>query len=122
VLKRLLIGMFVPVFKGYTTEEAKKIEVLGKEINPAQNNLDSLKKLTTPSPTVGVAVPQTSDLETNIAAKKAEQATYKEPLERQRMTWLLGALAIVIFGLLFSYLSASRKPAGWGAMQYPQLV
>ncbi len=39
-----------------------------------------------------------------------------------RMKWLLGALGVVVFGLLFANLSASKKPAGWGAMKYPQLV
>lgn len=39
-----------------------------------------------------------------------------------RMKWLLGALAIVVIGLLGSNISARRKPEGWGAMKYPQLV
>lgn len=43
-------------------------------------------------------------------------------LEQYRMNWLLGALAVVIGGILFSYTSAKKKAEGWGAMQYPQLV
>ncbi|HNP32996.1 MAG TPA: MFS transporter [Flavobacterium sp.] len=43
-------------------------------------------------------------------------------LEQYRMNWLLGALAIVVGGILFSYASAQQKAEGWGAMQYPQLV
>jgi FHS family L-fucose permease-like MFS transporter len=43
-------------------------------------------------------------------------------LESYRMKWLLGALAIVFVGLLIANLSAKKKPAGWGAMQYPQLL
>jgi MFS transporter, FHS family, L-fucose permease len=39
-----------------------------------------------------------------------------------RMKWLLGALAVVIIGLLASNMSARKKPDGWGAMKYPQLV
>lgn len=39
-----------------------------------------------------------------------------------RMNWLLGALAVVVVGLLRANISARKKPAGWGAMQYPQLV
>jgi FHS family L-fucose permease-like MFS transporter len=31
-------------------------------------------------------------------------------------------LLIVVFGLLFANISAQIKPAGWGAMKYPQLV
>jgi len=45
-----------------------------------------------------------------------------ENLEKYRMNWLLGALAVVIGGILFSYFSAQKKATGWGAMQYPQLV
>jgi len=39
-----------------------------------------------------------------------------------RMKWLMGALAVVVVGLLFANLSASKNSKGWGAMQYPQLV
>ncbi len=38
------------------------------------------------------------------------------------MKWLLGALVVVVGGLLVSNLSARKKPEGWGAMRYPQLV
>src|SRR6478609_4214222 len=38
------------------------------------------------------------------------------------MKWLLGALAVVVITLLFSNLRAQKKPDGWGAMKYPQLV
>ncbi len=48
--------------------------------------------------------------------------TEKHALESYRMKWLLGALAVVVVGLLFANLSAKKKPEGWGAMQYPQLV
>lgn len=46
----------------------------------------------------------------------------KRALEMYRLYWLLGALAIVVLGLLTANFSARKKPAGWGAMQYPQLV
>jgi FHS family L-fucose permease-like MFS transporter len=39
-----------------------------------------------------------------------------------RMNWLLGALGVVVFGLLFANMRAAKKPEGWGAMKYPQLV
>jgi len=39
-----------------------------------------------------------------------------------RMKWLLGALAIVVIGLLNANISASKNSSGWGAMKYPQLV
>ena len=46
----------------------------------------------------------------------------KHALESYRMKWLLGALAVVVFGLLFANLRAKKNSEGWGAMQYPQLV
>ena len=39
-----------------------------------------------------------------------------------RLNWLFGALAVVVGGLLFAHLSASKNEDGWGAMKYPQLV
>ncbi len=46
----------------------------------------------------------------------------KHGLEAYRLKWLLGALAVVIIGLLTANMTAKKKPTGWGAMQYPQLV
>lgn len=46
----------------------------------------------------------------------------KMAMNAYRMKWLLGALAIVVLGLLYANMSASKKPEGWGAMKYPQLV
>jgi len=46
----------------------------------------------------------------------------KHSLETYRMKWLLGALAVVVITLLYSNLRAQKKPDGWGAMKYPQLV
>lgn len=43
-------------------------------------------------------------------------------LQTERFNWLLGGLALTVGTLLVSLMSAGRKPAGWGAMQYPQLV
>lgn len=43
-------------------------------------------------------------------------------LETYRMAWLFGALAVVVITLLVVKSRAAKKPKGWGAMQYPQLV
>jgi FHS family L-fucose permease-like MFS transporter len=48
--------------------------------------------------------------------------TDKIAMETYRVKWLFGALAVVILSLLISYISAQKKPSGWGAMQYPQLI
>ena len=34
----------------------------------------------------------------------------------------IGSLAVIVFGLLFANAAAQKKPEGWGAMRYPQLV
>lgn len=46
----------------------------------------------------------------------------KHAMETYRMGWLLGALAVVLVGLLVANISSKKKAIGWGAMQYPQLV
>ena len=46
----------------------------------------------------------------------------KHGLEAYRLKWLLGALAVVVIGLLTANMTAKKKSTGWGAMQYPQLV
>ena len=46
----------------------------------------------------------------------------KHAMEAYRLKWLIGALSVVVLGLLLSLASARKKPEGWGAMQYPQLV
>lgn len=43
-------------------------------------------------------------------------------MESYRMKWLFGALAVVVLGLLIMNYRATKKPQGWGAMKYPQLV
>lgn len=48
--------------------------------------------------------------------------TEKHAMEAYRLRWLLGALGIVVIGLLGANMSAKSKPDGWGAMKYPQLV
>ena len=48
--------------------------------------------------------------------------TASENLEHTRLTLLIIALAAVVGALIFAYSSASKKPEGWGAMKYPQLV
>jgi FHS family L-fucose permease-like MFS transporter len=45
-----------------------------------------------------------------------------EALEHKRLILLLIALVAVIGSLIFAYSSSSKKPEGWGAMKYPQLV
>lgn len=106
VVMTILLGvMFTPVFQSYKSESALKIESL-------QNEKEALKAMNLEA---GDALLKENKLNTEIKA-------LQEPLEQYRMNWLLGALAVVLGGILFSYSSAKKKPEGWGAMQYPQLV
>lgn len=103
VIMTVLLGvMFTPVFQSYKSDEAIKIEKLNTEVSALKEN----------------NVTDTS----MIVAKEAEIKAIKDPLEQYRMNWLLGALLVVIGGILYSYSSAQKKAEGWGAMQYPQLV
>lgn len=45
-----------------------------------------------------------------------------EAIETERFAWLLAGLALIVLTLLMALRSAGRKPEGWGAMQYPQLI
>jgi FHS family L-fucose permease-like MFS transporter len=121
IMTGLLIIMFVPVFSSYKSDEAKQLDLLNKKIEVVQTQVDSLQKITLTGSNTG--------LSSYINAVKAElkseteiRDNVKHPLEKKRMFWLLGALAVVVFGLLLSNLSAKKKSEGWGAMQYPQLV
>jgi len=46
----------------------------------------------------------------------------RHDLETTRLKWLFGALATVVFGLLYANFQAKKNENGWGAMKYPQLV
>jgi FHS family L-fucose permease-like MFS transporter len=46
----------------------------------------------------------------------------RHDLETTRLKWLFGALATVVFGLLYANFKAQQNENGWGAMKYPQLV
>jgi MFS transporter, FHS family, L-fucose permease len=45
-----------------------------------------------------------------------------EILENQRLLWLIGAFVVVFASLFGAYLLSQKNKAGWGAMQYPQLI
>lgn len=115
IMTGLLIVMFVPVFSSYNSTEQKRIDNLSAEITPLSKQIDSLKKQ-------GAAPATYSTIETNIKQKNDEIALLKHPMERKRMAWLFGALAVVVISLLVSNLSARKNPEGWGAMKYPQLI
>lgn len=93
----LLLAMFIPVFLSYKSETALQINALQEK----------LSQLTDAS---------------QITTLKAQIKEVAHPLEIKRMGLLFGALLVIVGSLLISYKKAIKKPEGWGAMRYPQLV
>jgi len=121
IITGLLIIMFVPVFSSYKSKEAIQVAALEKQIEKEAKRIDSIAHLPADALTAELKAEQTT-LETAVAPVKADIKTLKEPLEHSRLKWLLGAFAVVVIGLILSNRVASKRPEGWGAMQYPQLV
>lgn len=127
VITVLLIAFFAPVFATYSSVEVKEIEKIETDISNLNIQIDDLKVMQEDA-----ALKTTYDreaIEEKIAAIESlvsEQKTIvtalKEPIEQKRMYWLSAALLVIVIGLLFANFSAKKKPEGWGAMQYPQLV
>lgn len=116
ILMTILLGvMFVPVFQSYKSDEAKKIESIEYELSSAKLVVNQKKVR-------DFTGDELAAYKKNLINKKEELTKLKSEVENYRMYWLLGALFIVIGGILLSYISASKKASGWGAMQYPQLV
>jgi len=130
----LLIAMFSPVFASYNSKEAKEIANLEKRITEDKKELEIIiqkNKILESNKMYAPILKDSLNIETNFktaAFIKSKNGInekieiIKKPLERYRMYWLLGALLVVVGGLLFSFKKAQIKPEGWGAMQYPQLV
>jgi FHS family L-fucose permease-like MFS transporter len=121
IISGLLIMTFTPVFKSYKSSEAIKIVQLDKQIGIQQKNIDSLIKVP-PSIATEATISALASAKKENTFTTIERDAIKRPLESYRMKWLLGALAVIVIGLLFSNVSANKKPDGWGAMKYPQLV
>jgi FHS family L-fucose permease-like MFS transporter len=119
IMTVLLAIMFTPVFQSYKSKEALKIVQIEKEIKDynLQTKIDNLNKISREQFREQLTVNHSFIIE-----KQNQIKVIKEPLEKYRMNLLLGALIVVVVGLLFSLTSTKKKSEGWGAMQYPQLV
>ena len=114
VMTGLLLLMFVPVFNSYRSPEAALIEQKTAELAALNDEIKIAETAQDQAPLELLAISRTQ--------MQNEIASIKHPLERMRMFWLMGALAVVIGGLLFAKTRAAKDGHGWGAMQYPQLV
>jgi FHS family L-fucose permease-like MFS transporter len=119
IITGLLIVMFAPVFSSYNSKEAKAIEKLNNTIAAADFKADSIQKISSSLPENITAA---DIVQNEIKSLTKERDDLKHPLEKTRMFWLFGALGVIVLGLLLSNSLAAKKPDGWGAMKYPQLV
>ena len=115
IMTIFLILAFAPVFLSYKSDSAIAIERLETE-----NKL--LREAMVDPATANNSITANQDVTKNIQRNNDEIAAITHPLEQQRMLWLVVALVIVVWGLLYANGRAIKKPEGWGAMQYPQLV
>src|SRR6185437_11706728 len=149
IMTGLLIIMFAPVFSSYNSHNQKIIEKTEKAVDVQNSSVDSLVRATITNPSdsafannflkdkskvvinkqldslsninpANIAV--LKNINSDIDKNNSQISSLKVPLETYRVKWLFGALAVVILSLLISYVSAQRRPDGWGAMQYPQLI
>ncbi len=101
IITGLLIGCFSPVFSSYRSAEAKKIEIIEKQLKETKEIIGNEKSQ--------------SILQNEIKA-------LKKPLEQKRMIWFSMGLVVVVGGLATSFVLSKKQKSGWGAMQYPQLI
>lgn len=98
------------------------VNFLKKEAAVVTASLDSLEKAYSADPAVLSIIDRVKSTNQKVKDSTNEITSLKHPLEKYRLYWLLGALAMVIIALLYAKTSARKKADGWGAMQYPQLV
>lgn len=101
IITGLLIGCFSPVFSSYRSAEAKKIEIIEKQLKETKEIIGNEKSQII--------------LQNEIKA-------LKKPLEQKRMIWFSMGLVVVVGGLASSFVLSKKQKSGWGAMQYPQLI
>ena len=132
IMTGLLAMFFSPVFNSYNSPEAKEIVVLENEIAPVVTEIRELKhqlvQLTKNEEAENslhhsrILSEKIQVLEQSISSQIEDINAIKHPLEKYRMYWLTGALLVIVGGLLFANIKATKNKEGWGAMQYPQLV
>lgn len=101
IITGLLIGCFSPVFSSYRSAEAKKIEVIEKQLKETEKIIGNEK---------------------SQIILQNEIKSLKKPLEQKRMIWFSMGLVVVVGGLATSFILSKKQKSGWGAMQYPQLI
>ncbi len=93
-----------------------------KEDAAINKSLDSLAVVYNNNESSLSAVNAIKTIKAENDKRKTEINNLKHPLESYRLKWLLGALAVVVLGLVFANVRSRKKAEGWGPMQYPQLI
>lgn len=119
IITGLLVVMFAPVFSSYNSKEALSIESMNTRIAGIRHQADSVRQLQTTAPEQAQVLEAYNRESSQLLS---ERESIRQPLERNRMYWLLGALGVIVLGLVISNNRAAKQPEGWGAMKYPQLV
>jgi FHS family L-fucose permease-like MFS transporter len=99
----LLIVIFIPVFGTYNSVENHKIEILTQQKQELSKN-------------------KVSDLQFEMQNLENQINELKKPLENKRILLLSVALIIIAGSIGYAYIKSRKNKAGWGAMQYPQLL
>ena len=120
----LLIITFIPVFSSYRSAGVQQIAQIESTIKEQKGQIDQLEceALKQTGAARNEVYAKIEDIKKTFSKQNEEIAAIKGPLERQRLTWLLLALAVIVIGLPLCNQIASKQKEGWGAMQYPQLV
>ncbi len=151
IITGLLAALFAPVFASYKSEPAKQMVALSEANGQISKSMDAMLSSNLPLIGADTSfakgfvndkseqriLAQIDSLNakyptSNLGQLKASYASIQKnnedtkalklPLEKYRMWWLLGALGVIVFGLLFANTTAQRNADGWGAMKFPQLV
>jgi FHS family L-fucose permease-like MFS transporter len=125
LLTALLVLFFIPVFRSYKSANALKIVEISTAIAPVKKQIDALNEMADKTSLLASDASFTSKknlLESSIKPQVDVIDALKHPLESYRLKWLIGTLAVIAVVLLGSNVLAKKNAAGWGALQYPQLV
>ncbi len=125
IMTGLLIMAFVPVFNSYRGPAIEKVSAIEKTFKNQSAEIAAIEcqiDESAPEAVTNAQYAKIDSIRNTFASQSAEIKSIMEPIENTRMTWLLVALAVVVIGLLLFNRRAQKKPEGWGAMKYPQLV
>jgi FHS family L-fucose permease-like MFS transporter len=111
IITVLLAVCFIPVFSSYRSDEAKQLTELKHDLELVE--LDEQGKK------IEVLSPAQLDTKKQIEVHLKKIAA---PLEKKRMIWISGGIAVAVIGLLMAFYLGKTQKEGWGAMKYPQLT